>query len=237
MALWARYQVAMESPYKLIGVDGLEVVEVLGFVPTITISSPQIVRGLPEMNTAVVDLNGALAGLGIEYAIQGSCAAYMRGANMSSPPGDIDVLANKLINAEKALIASGRFDSCGGGTMLVKKLKHKNGTPIDLGDSQDLLPLWKSGKVGGVPVFTIPEVLVSLLLRPETREKEITAFASLLLANESQLTEPDKKSIQEAARIQEGRMRKTSPANLPLMEWVVIVDNAKKAAAQYKLPV
>jgi hypothetical protein len=169
---------------------------------------------------AACDIDRILKEAKIAYAIQGSFAAAMHGAYMPEPPGDVDVLVNNMA-ASKALAESGKFKLQKGGSMAVHKLVHlATGTEIDVvfGEEFGILISSETTEVqSGLCILSLTEVLVSLFLRPERRNKEMIAFASLVLARG-------------------GEVNKVRVSKIVKSEWDTIVENAALAAKHFKIP-
>jgi len=116
-------------------------------------------------------------------------------------------------------LESHRFEFVSGRPGGVQKFKHiETSTMVDLADAQDFLPNFETSPVETIPFFTLAEVLVSLILRPERRDKEIKAFAYLVIKCADLLYPDEKKRICERARAK---------------TWPDVVENAGKAAAHY----
>jgi hypothetical protein len=169
---------------------------------------------------AACDIDAVLDEAKIKYAIQGSFAAAMHGAYMPEPPGDVDVLVTNM-SASKILVKSGKFKAQKGGSMAVHKLVHvATGTEIDVvfGEEFGILISSETTEIqSGLCVLSLTEVLVSLFLRPERRDKEMIAFASLVLTRGDEVN-------------------KVRVSKIAKSKWEAIVENAALAAKHFKIP-
>lgn len=130
-------------------------------------------RKHPEAASAI---HKVLTDAGVAYAIQGSYAARLHGAPIGA--GDIDVLVEDLRSAKLAFRASGM--TARKGSHAVSKWVHANGTDIDLALGPEFgVDIAQRETVGGLNVLNTYEVLLSLLLRHERRQKDHEAFVWL----------------------------------------------------------
>jgi|tagenome__1003787_1003787.scaffolds.fasta_scaffold20964769_4 hypothetical protein len=187
-------------------------------VPT---SEPPGISFVVKLDQTLRDLAAALKAVdNLKWGVHGSCAARVRGATIIQPD-DIDVLVTRLKPAADALEASGHFSFESGRPGGVQKFKHKHTqTGVDVADAQDFLPVFATSEVEGIRFFTLAESIVSLILRPERREKEMRGFAFLVLKKGDQLKEEEKSRIASVAKMK---------------NWDDVVKNAKAAAAHYQI--
>ena len=116
---------------------------------------------------------------------------------MHEPPADVDVLIkDNLFLKAKLLLSQGKFCPSKGGSMLVFKCRHDNGTMFDLVQSGEFgMPIDHSSQIGGICVLDLFEILTSLLLRQEIRTKDKQAFATLIVGAGDRLTTDQKEKI------------------------------------------
>lgn len=236
MAMNQRYQVAMEPDGTLIGINGLDVLAAMGGgqgsppqarLPAFPIG-PVFPRW-PDLQAALQDAVAGLSADQVRFALQGSAAAIIHGCEIAGRPGDLDICVTHIPNAIRALLQAGfeQITNQGGGRAVVK-FKHANGTDVDLVMGIEFgLRLEAEGavqRVQGVCLLSLPECLVSLILRPEQRDKERIAFASLVLRHEARLSPQDREKVLTAARLRFD----------PAITWDQVVDSARRAKAHFK---
>lgn len=229
----ARYQVAMEPGRELIGVNGLDVLEILTPVdklPPNVHDAALSIRAFAswrQMNMALRDLDEIMCSAKVKYVLQGSSAALLHGAVAPEIPDDLDVCVDNLFQAAQALTAP-TFLPRPGGTHAVHKFSHSNGTKIDVVLGPEFgVNIGARTSVQGVWVLTLLETLIGILIRPEQRAKEYHAFNSLILLKGNLLTPPEKAKLLTTIK----NMRNMS------LTWDQLVELAKKANTHFKLGV
>jgi hypothetical protein len=232
MAMNARYRVDMEPGHQLIGVNGLDVMELLPQPGALPPNVARAVRGIdafarwPAMHAAMLDVDEALVVAGVQYVVQGSAAALLHGASVSQMPGDIDICVDRLQLARDALVAP-LFAPRDGGSALVRKYAHQNGTEIDVVDAGEFgVNLARRSSVQGVWILSLDETLTSILLRPEIRRKEMEAFNSLILLKGAQLSAAQREAVVTG-------VRRRFPGTITT--WQGVVDAARGANAGLNL--
>lgn len=155
----------------------------------------------PDVLKAGQDLAKALSAGGATYALGGSAAAILHGAVATQKPGDLDVAVAAPMAAKAAMEKSADFTVDPAGTLAVLKFTHTNGTEIDIlhGDDFGMSPAAMT-VLEGISTFNLEETMLSLVLRPKIRQKDVVAFCSLVLSKGDTLSEPAKKKIVGAAQ-------------------------------------
>ena len=118
---------------------------------------------------------------GEKYAVEGSYAAFLHGAELTAPPSDIDVLAENMASCGEKLAADARFKD-NGGSLVVRKFEHKlTGIELELKHMGDFAKVDETADVDGVSIRTPVDTMCALIRRPEFRWKDKVALASLVL--------------------------------------------------------
>ncbi len=241
------YEIILEPDGARIRLDGLHIdaaLPTLGALPPNIRDAARGVRAFsewPKIFTAMSDIDGALcaarqAGAGgsrytIKYVLQGSSAAVLHGASVSTAPGDLDIcVALKDRPAARQALLDLGCKSLGTSTTLVGKYCHPNGAMIDLVDASEFgINLETRCCVQGVwtlPVFdTLLCILLRIQLTREARQKDQEAFNSLIIQKGHALSEAQQDRI----------VKKAQTLGFKITSWQGIVDMAQQANIQLKL--
>jgi len=185
-------------------------------------------RALNDLATALNAING------FRWGLHGSSAARIHGAVVV--PGDIDVVVTQLQPAVHAIVGSGHFTATHGRGGGIQAFRHTaTGTLVELADAQDFLPHFQTVTVGQVHVFTLAETIISLLLRPVRREKEIKAFAYLTLAKGNLLGTQEKERI--AQTVERVKRRDGMLRGAATVTWQDVLTDAHAAAKHFHMAV